>query len=81
MGKMKAKYIEETFKKWMIFGEHPETKLVDISDGDRDVLTGIRREEAEKIIKDRDMVIDVIIELIGDDYEKLTELRKRYELT
>lgn len=76
---MRAKYVEETIKRWMIFGVHSVSGLVDISDGDSDILTGIKKEEAEKIIEERGKVVNLLIELIGDDYDKFVEIRKKYD--
>jgi hypothetical protein len=75
---MRAKYVEETFKKWMMFGVAKDG-AVDVSDGDGDVLTGIKKSEAENIIKERDKIVDALIEAIGDDYEKFVKLREDYE--
>jgi hypothetical protein len=45
---MREKYLEEMAGgAWFIFGTHPDG-TVDISDGNRDVITGIPREAAEK---------------------------------
>lgn len=74
---MNDKYIEETFKRWFIFGESKES--VDISNGEEDVLTNVSRKEAELVIDERDRIIDVLVESIGSDYQKLEKLRRKYE--
>jgi hypothetical protein len=55
---MKVKYIEEHIPRWFIFGEHPTTGHVDISDGDGDVLVDIPRQLAEEVIAARSRFVD-----------------------
>lgn len=45
---MREKYIDEKVGVWFIFGEHPDGG-VDITDGDKDIFTGIDYETAEKL--------------------------------
>ena len=59
---------------WFIFGEHPDG-YVDISDGNGDVLTHVRRNEAEKLIDDREQLVRKIIEL----EEQLQNLTTKHE--
>ena len=61
---MREKYVEDEFPRWFVFGVHPETGYVDVSDRDTDVVTHVSPEEAEKLIKERDRVIDTIYLLV-----------------
>ena len=60
---MRPKYVTERFGRWFIFGEWPNG-LVGVNDGDRDVLVGTTRGEANAMIADRDRVIDALIDAI-----------------
>jgi hypothetical protein len=61
---MNRKYLEESIRPWFIFGESRDKTLVDISDGEGDVLERIPREQAKALIKERDALIEVIAELL-----------------
>jgi hypothetical protein len=63
----KDKYIEEettVFNRWMIFGIHPETGNVDISDGDQDIITNVPKDRADKILEVRNMFVNTMLELL-----------------
>ena len=60
---MKTKYIEERFPKYFIFGECPDEDKVDVSDGNRDVLIGVTRENAKTMIIEREKIVNFIIEM------------------
>lgn len=63
-------YRHHLFKHWMIFGKHRKTGLVDVSDGDRDVLTGVKEPEAEAVCEERHKILqrlDDVLEQICPD--------------
>jgi hypothetical protein len=35
---VRSKYVDETFRRWFIFGQNLDGSIVDVSDGDLDVL-------------------------------------------
>ena len=51
--------VEFKYPRWFIFGESSDG-FVDVSDGERDVFTHIRREDALVLIRERDALIDVM---------------------
>ncbi len=65
---MKYKYYQERFKAYIVFGEDGD--LVDLADSEGDVVTKIKRSEAERIIKDRDELFEMLIKL-GDALEEI----------
>ena len=58
---MKYKYVEEEFSRYHIFGEK-ENGLVDVASCSRDVVNGIPKDVALKLIKERDDAIDRLCE-------------------
>ena len=52
----------DTFPLLFIFGEYTDG-FVDISNGETDVLTHVKREEAEKLITERDQLLKRIADL------------------
>lgn len=76
---MKRKYIEEDFRKYFIFGEH-EDGCVDVSDGNGDIAIHVFKKEVDRLISDRDKVVDALIYAInanGDqDYGVLQTIRR-----
>ena len=72
---MIRKWLDERFRPYFIFGESADGQTVTISDGERDIVT-CAREEAERLIADRQVVIDALwqaIEAHGDrGYEVFT---------
>lgn len=50
-------------RRWFIFGESADGKLVDVSDGDEDVLQSIPRTIAVQIIAARDKFCDLFEEI------------------
>ena len=88
---MRHKYIEEAFPRYFIFGESKDSTTVDVSDGDGDIVQGISRQDAKRLIHDRDWIVDTLICVLGrlDEavaYDLLCDLRlnrtreKLYEL-
>ena len=65
---MNLKWIEEHFQRYMIFGVHPEHDRVDVCDSDGTIVS-CTRAEAERLIKDRDRLIDALISAIGQHGE------------
>jgi hypothetical protein len=61
--RMREKYIEERFKRYFIFGENPATGTVDVYDGNEDIAPRVPRDVAEKIISDRDDVLNMLVSL------------------
>jgi hypothetical protein len=57
---MRAKYIEERFKPWMIFGESADGTRVTIANIDGDIISSVLREEALCAIRDHNDVIDFL---------------------
>lgn len=55
---MRRKYVEERYRPWFVFGG--SNGYVDISDGDRDVLSGVPETMAQTIIDEHNRLIDVI---------------------
>ena len=83
---MRHKYIDENFPTWFIFGEYKDGR-VDVNDGDRDIVTKISREEAEKLIKIRDDLQEVLYILLPgyskatiERFDKITELYGQYNI-
>jgi len=61
---MLEKYIEERFNRYMVFGEHvDDIELVDVADSVQDMVQGVTRDDAARIIKDRDTTIDMLVRL------------------
>ncbi len=58
-------YDLERLKRYFVFGKHPDG-LVDVSDGDRDVVTHVTRSEAERLIADRDEVLDLLLHMLEE---------------
>lgn len=52
------------FKYYFIFGEDPKTGLVDIADIDGDVAICLRREDAERLIRDRTSLMQALNEAL-----------------
>jgi hypothetical protein len=71
---MRLKYIEERISPYFMFGEHKDG-FVDIASKDDDsLITHISKRDADKIIKERDFVIDLLHKLsekCGDDFDKI----------
>ena len=77
--KMKAKYIEERFPRYFIFGIHPTTRAVDVCDFNGTIVS-CSHEEANRLIADRDALVDALIGAINhtpDPYELLNELKEK----
>ncbi len=58
---MRKKYIEEQFKRFIIFGTHSNGN-VDLHNGTDDVKVNIPKEEADRIIAERDIFVDTVVE-------------------
>lgn len=52
------------YRSWFVFGKYPETGRVDVSDGERDVLTNVDEAKANWVIKERDEVLDRLDEVV-----------------
>jgi hypothetical protein len=72
---MKDKYIEERFPRYFIFG-HSENKVC-LADSDGDVLLGLKESDANRLINDRDKLLDFMIAMAHrfnkcnpDEFEK-----------
>lgn len=59
---MKYKYIEEQFPRYFIFGEY-NCGNVDVFNGTEDIAINVTRENADRIIRDRDKIVDFLCEL------------------
>lgn len=62
------KYLSERqiHRSWFIFGIHPETKRVSISDGQEDIFEDVEPEVAEKILQIRKEYLDKL-ETLNDE--------------
>lgn len=61
---MRRKYIQERIRPYFIFGKSKDGKYVDIATSEDSTLIGhITVEDAEKIIKERDEVLELLYEL------------------
>lgn len=77
---VRSKYVDETFRRWFVFGERKLPEGVDVYDGDLDVFTNISREAAAEFIAAKDRFVDEMERLLnkypgtfnatGDDYRK-----------
>lgn len=73
---MRQKYLEERFPRWFVFGEGIKNReVVDVSNGNGDVVTGVDPTEAKAMIDERDRLLDRMWELCvaldalgGDSY-------------
>lgn len=54
-------------ERWFIFGVHPETGRVGVSNGERDVLVDVTREDAERAIAKQNALWDAWLEAKGKD--------------
>ncbi len=63
---MKQKYIEERYGFWFVFGKHRGSDLVDVSDGERDVVCAIPEEIAEYLIKQHNGLVEELGEVISE---------------
>ncbi len=61
---MKEKYIIEAFNRYFIFGESADKQYVDVDDSEGTIVSNIKRSEAERLIADRDRVVDALIKSI-----------------
>lgn len=57
-----TKYIEARFPRYFIFGEHPDGR-VDVATANDSTIATMSRKDAEKIIADRDAVIDALADM------------------
>lgn len=60
---MKEQYVENTFLRYFIFGDYPETDKVDIHDRNKLIAHKVDRRHAELIVEDRNAAVNMIIEL------------------
>lgn len=58
---MNEKYIEERYPRWFIFGKSAEG-LVDVSNGNQDVITNVTEAQANELIAERNKLIDALVE-------------------
>lgn len=56
---MREKSVERCFPRYFVFGRTPDG-FADVSDGQRDVVTHIKLEEAEQLVEQRDRLIDAL---------------------
>ena len=62
---MKEKYIEAKFSRYFRFGEYRgKGYLVDIASNDNDCVATVTERHAKNLIKDRDDLIDFLIEMV-----------------
>lgn len=60
---MREKYIEERFPRYMVFGEHPTTGKVDVASVNGDIVTNVSREDAPRLIAERDKIVTFLYRL------------------
>lgn len=70
--------MEEVIKPWFIFGNNPVTGKVDVADASGDVVTQVESSEAEEIVEERRKLINIIYELIKDDYSVYERVCEMY---
>jgi Golgi nucleoside diphosphatase len=79
---MRHKYIEETFSRWSIFGEMEDGITVYVANTLGDVVTHIKRDEANYLVKERDAIIDALCEAVmlhdNKAYEVFATIRDKY---
>ena len=66
---MRDNYIEQRFSRYFVFGQDETGNTCDISDGHDMTLATVSNEHAEKLIRNRDDVVDMIILLSQSLYE------------
>jgi hypothetical protein len=69
---VKAKYVEETFNRWHVFGSSGTT--CDIANADGDVFCGISHETAAKLIAARDAYVNALVAVFESDPSALIRL-------
>lgn len=60
---MREKYIEEKFPRYFVFGEHKDGR-VDVASDHVETLCTVSVLDAERIINDRDKLMDAFVELV-----------------
>lgn len=70
---MKEKYIEERFPRWFEFGAHADGR-VDLAGPSGDVIQGISKETALRLLRARNAYVDAMIEAFMADPEALYKL-------
>lgn len=70
---MKEKYIEERFPRWFEFGVHADGR-VDLAGPSGDVIQGISKETAARLMRARNAYVDAMIEAFMADPEALYKL-------
>lgn len=71
---MRLKHIESRISPYFIFGEHKDGFVDIASINDDSLITHISKEDADKIIKERNFVIELLHKLsekCGDDFDKV----------
>lgn len=61
---MRRKYVEERYRCWFVFGG--SKGLVDINDGDRDVMERVPEDLAKVIIEEHNKLVEVIGDMALD---------------
>lgn len=51
--------IDRIVNHYFVFGENPQTGMVDVADADDDRICNVTRADAEKLIRDRNRVIEI----------------------
>lgn len=59
---MREKYVEESFPRYFIFGEHRDG-MVDIASTKNDTVATVTREHAINLINDREAVVDRLVKI------------------
>jgi len=59
---LREKYIEERFPRYMVFGEYPDG-CVDVATVNGDVAVHVSRGDSQRLIHQRDEVLDMLITL------------------
>jgi hypothetical protein len=61
---VKEKYVVEKFPRWFIFGENIVFDTVDVSNGGGDVITGVDRKAALRLIEEHNKVVDALVDAL-----------------
>lgn len=54
---------DKHLRNWFVFGEHPDG-TVDVADSEGDVLTGVSRADAERLMAARDAFVAAVCEIL-----------------
>lgn len=62
---VRSKYVDETFRRWFVFGQRELPEFVNVYDGGVDVFVNVSREAAAEFIAAKDRFVDEIERLLN----------------